>query len=303
MGEVLIPVDHVDGKLRKTTAEPSPSPVAWGALGRAHRACRRLRRSPCQSTARARSTSRRRGRVEEPRRPQAEVAAAVAAKTSPVAVLIRATLPAGDRGLTGGQDQSGFITDAVDAQAGGVARGRTSHLRRPTTEVAYQQCGDHRRQAEPTVIAPRRRGSREGRGHAFRPGDRGTDHRPSAQGRPAVPSHRVPRSSFRRARHGGDFSPVEASPTASWARPSAPAAPPSTPGYPHPTRSARPASRCPAALWWHLRAIQHRWHADPTRSSRSTRTRRRRSSVRRLRCRGDLFNVPPQATDESGSAG
>lgn len=58
MGEVLILVDHVDGKLRKTTAETLTIARRLGEpwlLASAR--VPRLRRSPSPSTARARSTS------------------------------------------------------------------------------------------------------------------------------------------------------------------------------------------------------------------------------------------------------
>ena len=121
MGEVLILVDHVDGKLRKATAELLTIARRLGEPSAVHI-------GPGSEAAKVTLAKYGAHKVyvfedEEALKhlvaPQAEVLAAVVAKTNPVAVLIPSN--------TAGKEiaarlaikaESGLITDAIDVQAG-----------------------------------------------------------------------------------------------------------------------------------------------------------------------------------------
>jgi len=121
MGEVLILVDHVDGKLRKATAELLTIARRLGEPSAVHI-------GPGADTAQVTLAKYGAGKVyvfDDPAAlghlvaPQAEVLAAVVAKTNPVAVLI----PSNSIGKEVAarlaiKTESGVITDAVDVQAG-----------------------------------------------------------------------------------------------------------------------------------------------------------------------------------------
>ena len=121
MGEVLILVDHVDGKLRKATAElltiarrlGEPSAVHIGPGAEAAKV------TLAKYGAHKVYVFEDEAALSHLVAPQAEVLAAVVAKTNPVAVLIPSN--------TAGKEiaarlaikaQSGLITDAIDVQAG-----------------------------------------------------------------------------------------------------------------------------------------------------------------------------------------
>ena len=121
MGEVLILVDHVDGKLRKATAELLTIARRLGEPSAVHI-------GPGADTAQVTLAKYGAHKVyvfddeaalKNLVAPQAEVLAAVVAKADPVAVLLPSN--------TGGKEiaarlavktESGLITDAVDVQAG-----------------------------------------------------------------------------------------------------------------------------------------------------------------------------------------
>ena len=121
MGEVLILVDHVDGKLRKATAElltiarrlGEPSAVHIGPGAEAAKV------TLAKYGAHKVYVFEDEAALSHLVAPQAEVLAAVVAKTNPVAVLIPSN--------TAGKEiaarlaikaESGLITDAIDVQAG-----------------------------------------------------------------------------------------------------------------------------------------------------------------------------------------
>ena len=121
MGEVLILVDHVDGKLRKATAElltiarrlGEPSAVHIGPGAEAAKV------TLAKYGAHKVYVFEDEAALKHLVAPQAEVLAAVVAKTNPVAVLIPSN--------TAGKEiaarlaikaESGLITDAIDVQAG-----------------------------------------------------------------------------------------------------------------------------------------------------------------------------------------
>ena len=216
MAEVLVLVDHADGRLRKTTAElltiarrlGEPSAVLVGAGAERART-----RSP--STARTRSTS---STTPTPRAflvaPQAEVLAALVEKTSPAAVLIPSNAAGKEiAARLAIKTGSGLITDAVDVRAGdGGIETTQSVLRRLVHRHREGHHGhaDHRGEAQ-LGSAGGLAGRRCGRGlrrHGLRRRQGGPGHR-----QPAQEGHRPPElteaaivvSGGRGT--GGDFSP------------------------------------------------------------------------------------------------
>ena len=255
MAEVLVLVDHVDGKVRKTTSElltiarrlGEPSAVFVGTGFDA--AKETLARFGAEKVYRVESPE----VLEHLVVPQAELLAQLVASTSPAAVLVPSS-PEGKEiaARLAVKTESGLITDAVDVQAAATARRRDHpvglrrllHRRRPRSRRARPSSPSSRTRPRPrrSAAAGRRRGRRL---HPVRRRQGREDHRVQAEA-----GHRPPRADRgrhrrlrwprhrRRLLQGRGLRRLASAPR------SAPRVPPSTPGgTPTPRRSARPASR------------------------------------------------------------
>ncbi len=313
MAEVLVLVDHADGRLRKATAELLTIARRLGEpVCRARGPWRREGAGDAREVRRAQGVRRRRRRQRgvprgsagrDPRRARREGRPC------------RGPGPEqrsrqGDRRAAVDQDRVG-AHHRRGRRAGRAKRRRDDPvgLRRFLQRHLHGDDGDadHRGQAQ--LGADRggagRRRHRDGGRSDQRRGEGGTGHGlPAASRRPGVPSSpRQPSSSPAAGAPVGTSARSRPSPTRS-ARRSARAGPPSTQGGTRTAaRWARPASRCRRSSTSRP-ASPGRSSTGPAcrrrrRSSRSTRTRRRRSSSSSTSASSvTCFTVLPQATED-----
>ena len=312
MGEVLILVDHVDGKLRKTTAELLTIARRLGEPSAVHI-------GPGAETAQVTLAKYGASKVyvfddeaalKNLVAPQAEVLAAVAAKTSPVAVLIPSNTAGKEiAARLAVKTESGLITDAVDVQAGEggpvanqsvfagsytvksqVTKGAAIIAVKPnSTAIEAAPAAGAVEKVEVTLsdlatAAPI------------------TDRQPKAKsGRPELTEAQIVVSGGRGT--GGDFSPVEAFADSLGAAVGASRAAVDAGWYPHSNQVGRTGKQVSPQLYVAAGisgAIQHRAGMQTSKTIIAI-NKDEEAPIFELvdfGVVGDLFNVLPQATDE-----
>ena len=312
MGEVLILVDHVDGKLRKATAElltiarrlGEPSAVHIGPGADAAQAT--LAKYGAHKVYVFDDEAALKNLVA----PQAEVLAAVVAKADPVAVLLPSN--------TGGKEiaarlavktESGLITDAVDVQAGeggpvatqsAFAGGYTvkSQVTKGAAIIAVKP-NSAAIEAAPAAAAPEKVELTLSDLATSAPI---TDRQPKAKsGRPELTEASIVVSGGRGT--GGDFGPVESFADSLGAAVGASRAAVDSGWYPHSNQVGQTGKQVSPQLYVAAGisgAIQHRAGMQTSKTIVAV-NKDEEAPIFELvdfGVVGDLFNVLPQATDE-----
>ena len=312
MGEVLILVDHVDGKLRKATAELLTIARRLGEPSAVHI-------GPGADTAQVTLAKYGAHKVyvfddeaalKNLVAPQAEVLAAVVAKADPVAVLLPSN--------TGGKEiaarlavktESGLITDAVDVQAGeggpvatqsAFAGGYTvkSQVTKGAAIIAVKP-NSAAIQAAPAAAAPEKVELTLSDLATSAPI---TDRQPKAKsGRPELTEASIVVSGGRGT--GGDFGPVESFADSLGAAVGASRAAVDSGWYPHSNQVGQTGKQVSPQLYVAAGisgAIQHRAGMQTSKTIIAI-NKDEEAPIFELvdfGVVGDLFNVLPQATDE-----
>jgi electron transfer flavoprotein alpha subunit len=314
MAEVLVLVDHVDGKVRKTTSElltiarriGEPSAVFIGAGFEA--AKETLARFGAEKIYRVESPE----VLEHLVVPQAEVLAQLVASASPAAVLVPSN-PEGKEiaARLAVKTESGLITDAVDVQASGDGSGGIA-----TTQSVF--AGSYTVSATVTkgtpiiTVKPNSATPQEAAGAAadevvdFTPSDaakgaRITESRPKqATGRPELTEAAIVVSGGRGT--GGDFSKVEAFADSLGAAVGASRAAVDAGWYPHTSQVGQTGKQVSPQLYVACGisgAIQHRAGMQTSKTIIAI-NKDNEAPIFELvdfGVVGDLFNVLPQATE------
>jgi electron transfer flavoprotein alpha subunit len=314
MAEVLVLVDHVDGKVRKTTSElltiarriGEPSAVFIGAGFEA--AKETLARFGAEKIYRVESPE----VLEHLVVPQAEVLAQLVASASPAAVLVPSN-PEGKEiaARLAVKTESGLITDAVDVQASGDGSGGIA-----TTQSVF--AGSYTVSATVTkgtpiiTVKPNSATPQEAPGAAadevvdFTPSDaakgaRITESRPKqATGRPELTEAAIVVSGGRGT--GGDFSKVEAFADSLGAAVGASRAAVDAGWYPHTSQVGQTGKQVSPQLYVACGisgAIQHRAGMQTSKTIIAI-NKDNEAPIFELvdfGVVGDLFNVLPQATE------
>jgi electron transfer flavoprotein alpha subunit len=314
MAEVLVLVDHVDGKVRKTTSElltiarriGEPSAVFIGAGFEA--AKETLARFGAEKIYRVESPE----VLEHLVVPQAEVLAQLVASASPAAVLVPSN-PEGKEiaARLAVKTESGLITDAVDVQASGDGSGGIA-----TTQSVF--AGSYTVSATVTkgtpiiTVKPNSATPQEAAGAAadevvdFSPSDaakgaRITESRPKqATGRPELTEAAIVVSGGRGT--GGDFSKVEAFADSLGAAVGASRAAVDAGWYPHTSQVGQTGKQVSPQLYVACGisgAIQHRAGMQTSKTIIAI-NKDNEAPIFELvdfGVVGDLFNVLPQATE------
>ncbi|MCA0337431.1 MAG: electron transfer flavoprotein subunit alpha/FixB family protein [Actinobacteria bacterium] len=312
MGEVLILVDHVDGKLRKATAELLTIARRLGEPSAVHI-------GPGADTAQVTLAKYGAHKVyvfddeaalKNLVAPQAEVLAAVVAKADPVAVLLPSN--------TGGKEiaarlavktESGLITDAVDVQAGeggpvatqsAFAGGYTvkSQVTKGAAIIAVKP-NSAAIEAAPAAAAPEKVEITLSDLATSAPI---TDRQPKAKsGRPELTEASIVVSGGRGT--GGDFGPVESFADSLGAAVGASRAAVDSGWYPHSNQVGQTGKQVSPQLYVAAGisgAIQHRAGMQTSKTIVAV-NKDEEAPIFELvdfGVVGDLFNVLPQATDE-----
>jgi electron transfer flavoprotein alpha subunit len=312
MGEVLILVDHVDGKLRKATAELLTIARRLGEPSAVHI-------GPGADTAQVTLAKYGAHKVyvfddeaalKNLVAPQAEVLAAVVAKADPVAVLLPSN--------TGGKEiaarlavktESGLITDAVDVQAGeggpvatqsAFAGGYTvkSQVTKGAAIIAVKP-NSAAIEAAPAAAAPEKVELTLSDLATSAPI---TDRQPKAKsGRPELTEASIVVSGGRGT--GGDFGPVESFADSLGAAVGASRAAVDSGWYPHSNQVGQTGKQVSPQLYVAAGisgAIQHRAGMQTSKTIVAV-NKDEEAPIFELvdfGVVGDLFNVLPQATDE-----
>ncbi len=312
MGEVLILVDHVDGKLRKATAELLTIARRLGEPSAVHI-------GPGADTAQVTLAKYGAHKVyvfddeaalKNLVAPQAEVLAAVVAKADPVAVLLPSN--------TGGKEiaarlavktESGLITDAVDVQSGeggpvatqsAFAGGYTvkSQVTKGAAIIAVKP-NSAAIEAAPAAAAPEKVELTLSDLATSAPI---TDRQPKAKsGRPELTEASIVVSGGRGT--GGDFGPVESFADSLGAAVGASRAAVDSGWYPHSNQVGQTGKQVSPQLYVAAGisgAIQHRAGMQTSKTIVAV-NKDEEAPIFELvdfGVVGDLFNVLPQATDE-----